>query len=96
MRTLEAALPILAALLEDLGTSIDDGSISNGEAFTAECRQRWDGGMEAHVDAVVPNWSTMATHADGKTLWHVLLAMVALRRLDEYGLATVRERNLME
>jgi hypothetical protein len=38
----------------------------------------------AEIEAVVPGWKHMASFEDGKTLWHVNLAMVALLQLDEY------------
>jgi hypothetical protein len=50
----------------------------------------------AEVVAVLPQWATMASFADGKTLWHVNLAMVALFDLDEYQTADAPERRLME
>lgn len=96
MKPLRDPLPGLADLIDGLGRSVDDGSIADTAAFIAESRRRWNREMAEHVDAVVPHWSTMASYADGKTLWHVLLAVVALRRLDEYRDATAQQQHLLD
>ncbi len=96
MRTIAADLPQLAAVLDDLSTGVAEGTIDSSEAFIARCRRRWDTSLIAQVDAMVPGWSTMASFADGKTLWHVNLAMAALYRLDEYLAAQPELRRVME
>ncbi len=96
MRPLQEVLPLVAQLLDDLDDAVRTGAITSTDEFTAECRLRWDEALLAHVDAVLPHWSTMASYADGKTLWHVTIAMVALLRLDDYLAAGEHEQHLME
>lgn len=96
MTSLREAIPALARLLDDLDQRVRTGAIEDTEAFTAECRRRWDEEMMGTVDAALPGWAKMASFADGKTLWHVTIAMVALLRLDEYLGADEHERQLME
>ena len=96
MRTLGEALPEVAAMLGSLGSAVASGTIENTDAFVSACRDRWDARLVERVDGVLPGWAHMASFADGKTLWHVTIAMVALARLDEYAQATTAERHLME
>lgn len=96
MRSLAHALPEVAAVLGDLSTAVEDGSIDSTDDFADSCRRRWDDALVARVDVTVPGWQKMASFADGKTLWHINIAMVALYRLDEYLAAPPEVRRLME
>lgn len=96
MRTLAEAIPPLAALLRDLNDAVAGGRYSGTDEFVAECRIRWTADLIATVDEVLPHWSTMASFADGKTLWHITIAMIALFDLDEYQDASDADRHLME
>lgn len=96
MRPLRDVLPRVAQLLDDLDDAVRTGTITTTDEFTAESRRRWDASLLAHVDTVLPHWSTMASYADGKTLWHVTIAMVALLRLDDYLAAEEYEQHLLE
>ncbi len=78
------ALPELWAFLEELGAGVETGSIGSNAELVERCRRFYTADRMAEIEAVVPGWRRMASYADGKTLWHVNVAMLALLRLDEY------------
>lgn len=77
-------LPEVWLFLEKLSAGVNAGTIQSIEDFTERCRKFYTSDRMAEIEAVVPGWKHMASFEDGKTLWHVNLAMVALLQLDEY------------
>jgi len=50
----------------------------------------------AEIEAAIPGWRHMASYEDGKTLWHVNVAMIALLRLEEYKAMAPADRIVEE
>jgi hypothetical protein len=89
-------LPGVWSFLEKLSSGVNAGIIKSEEDFIERCRKFYTPDRMAEIEVVVPGWKHMASFDDGKTLWHVNLAMVALLQLDEYrsmspGLQTVQQ-----
>ena len=77
-------LPEVWLFLDKLNAGVNSGAIKSAEDFTERCRKFYTPDRMAEIEAVVPGWRHMASFEDGKTLWHVNVAMVALLQLDEY------------
>jgi len=89
-------LPEVWSFLKKLSAGVNAGIIKSEGDFTERCRKFYTPDQMAKIEAVVPGWKHMASFEDGKTLWHVNLAMVALLQLDEYrsmssGLQTAQQ-----
>lgn len=82
--SLAETLPELWLFFEELSASVETGAIGSTEQLIERCRSFYTTERMAEIEAVVPGWKHMSSFADGKTLWHVNLAMVALLQLDEY------------
>ncbi len=94
--SIEETLPDLWRFLGELDAGIDAGTYESTEALIARCRQFYTPEQMAEIETSIPGWGHMASFADGKTLWHVNVAMLALLRLDEYRSMTPDERKVIE
>ena len=77
-------LPALWRFLEELSAGVKAGTIGSTEQLILRCKEFYTVDRMAEIEAVVPGWKHMASFEDGKTLWHINVAMVALLQLDEY------------
>jgi len=77
-------LPQVWSFLEKLSSGVNAGTIKSEADFIERCRKFYTPERMAEIEAVVPGWQHMASFDNGKTLWHVNMAMVALLQLDEY------------
>lgn len=77
-------LPELWLFLETLSADVEAGTIKSTEQVIGRCRGFYTADRTAKIEAVIPGWTHMASFEDGKTLWHVNVAMVALLQLAEY------------
>ena len=77
-------LPELWLFLEKLSAGVKAGTIKSTEQLIERCQEFYTAERMAEIEAVVPGWKHMASFEDGKTLWHINVAMVALLQLDEY------------
>ena len=96
VQSLRAVLPGLALFFEDLDANVRAGAIGSTEQVIERCRRFYTTERMAEIEAVLPGWSHMASFADGKTLWHVNVAMVALLQLDEYRSMSPSRRTVQE
>src|SRR4029453_4496701 len=77
-------LPELWLFLEQLSAGVEAGTIRSTEQLIERCQEFYTTERMAQIEAVVPGWQQMASFENGKTLWHINVAMVALLQLDEY------------
>jgi hypothetical protein len=77
-------LPELWLFLEQLSAGVEAGTIRSTEQLIERCQEFYTTERMAEIEAVVPGWKHMASFENGKTLWHINVAMVALLQLDEY------------
>jgi hypothetical protein len=77
-------LPEVWHFLEKLSAGVKAGTIKSTEELIERCQKFYTAERIAKIEAVVPGWKHMASFEDGKTLWHINVAMVALLQLDEY------------
>jgi hypothetical protein len=77
-------LPALWLFLEQLHAEVGTGRIRSTEQLIGRCQEFYTADRMATIEAAIPGWKRMASFDDGKTLWHVNLAMVALLQLAEY------------
>lgn len=77
-------LPDLWLFLEKLAAAVKSGTIRSTEQLIERCKEFYTAERMAKIEAVVPGWTHMASFEQGKTLWHINVAMVALLQLDEY------------
>jgi len=77
-------LPALWLFLEQLHADVAAGRIKSTEQLIGRCQEFYNAGQMAKIEAVIPGWKRMASFEDGKTLWHINVAMVALLQLGEY------------
>ena len=77
-------LPALWLFLEQLHAEVEPGRIRSTEQLIGRCHEFYNADRMAKIDTVIPGWKRMASFEDGKTLWHVNVAMVALLQLAEY------------
>jgi hypothetical protein len=77
-------LPDLWLFLEKLDAAVKSGTIRSTEQLIERCKEFYTAERMAKIEAVVPGWTHMASFEQGKTLWHINVAMVALLQLDEY------------
>ena len=77
-------LPALWRFLEELSAGVKASTIGSTEQVIERCKEFYTVKRMAEIEAVVPGWKHMASFEDGKTLWHINVAMVALLQLDEY------------
>ncbi len=57
--------------------------ISSTEQLIGRCQEFYTADRMAKIEAVIPGWKRPASFDDGKSLWHVNVAMVALLQLAE-------------
>ena len=96
VQSLRAVFPGLALFFEDLDANVRAGAIGSTEQVIERCRRFYTTERMAEIEAVLPGWRHMASFADGKTLWHVNVAMVALLQLDEYRSMSRSQRTVQE
>jgi hypothetical protein len=89
-------LPEIWHFLEDLSAGVKAGSIRSTEQLIERCRAFYTGKRMAGTEAVVPGWTHMASYENGKTLWHINVAMVALLQLDEYQSMSPSQKKVQE
>ena len=77
-------LPALWRFLEELRAEVEAGRIRSTEQLIGRCREFYTADRMAELEAGIPRWKRMASFDDGKTLWHINAAMVALPQLAEY------------
>jgi len=77
-------LPALWLFLEKLYAEVEAGRIRSTEQFIGRCQEFYTADRMATIEAAIPGWKRMASFDDGKTLWHINVAMVALLQLAEY------------
>ena len=94
--SIEDTLPDLWRFLGELDAGIDAGTTDSTEAVIARCRRFYTPERMAEIEASIPGWRHMASFADGKTLWHVNVAMLAILRLEEYRSMEPGERKVIE
>ena len=82
--SISEALPDVWRFVNTLSADVRTGSIGSMEQFIERCRKFYTAEQMARIEGVLPGWTHMSSFADGKTLWHINLAMVALLQLDEY------------
>ena len=82
--SLAETLPEVWLFLEKLSAGVQLGTIKSTEELIERCRRFYTAERMAKIEAVVPGWQHMASYENGKTLWHINVAMVALLQLDEY------------
>ena len=85
IRSLAQELPEVWRFIEELEAAVTVGTVANPDELIARCRAFYTPGQVSKIDATIPGWATMASYANQKTLWHVNVAMVALKRLPEYA-----------
>lgn len=77
-------LPEVWLFLEHLSAGMQSGSMQSTEELIERCRGFYTAERMAQIEAIVPGWQHMASYDQGKTLWHINVAMMALLQLDEY------------
>jgi len=77
-------LPAVWLFLEQLHAAVEAGTIRSTDQAIGRCRDFYTADQMAKIEAIIPGWKHMASFDDGRTLWHVNLAMVALLQLSEY------------
>ena len=77
-------LPEVWGFLQKLNAGVNAGTIKSTDELIKRCRAFYTAERMAKIEAVVPGWKHMASFDDGKTLWHINVAMLALLQLDEY------------
>ena len=77
-------LPALWLFLEQLHAEVEAGTVNSTEQLIGRCQAFYTADRMAEIEAAIPGWKRMASFDDGKTLWHVNAAMVALLQLAEY------------
>jgi hypothetical protein len=85
-------LSALWLFLEQLHAEVEAGRIRSTEQLIGRCHEFYNAEQMAKIDAVIPGWKRMASFEDGKTLWHVNVAMVALLQLAEYRSLSPRQQ----
>ena len=78
------ALPEVWRFIQRLTEHVNTDAIRSTEELTKRCREFYTAKRMTEIDRILPGWKHMASFEDGKTLWHVNEAMVALLQLDEY------------
>ena len=89
-------LPEIWQFLEDLSAGIKAGYIRSTEQLIERCRAFYTVRRMADTEALVPGWTHMASYENGKTLWHINVAMVALLQLDEYRSMSPSQKKVQE
>ncbi len=82
--SLAERLPDVWLFFEELSAGVEAGTIGSTQQLIERCREFYTAERMGEIEAVVPGWEHMASYDDGKTLWHINVAMVALLQLDEY------------
>ena len=90
------ALPDVWGFLEWLGAGVEAGSITSTKQLIDHCREFYTDERMNEIEAVVPGWKHMSSFADGKTLWHINVAMVALMQLEEYRAMSSSQQTVQE
>lgn len=96
IRPLSEVLPDVWQFLDSLDADVRAGALTSTAAAIDRCRAFYSAERMARIETAIPGWGHMASFEDGKTLWHVNLAMVALLQLDEYRAAAPAEKVLLE
>ncbi len=96
IRPIAERLPGVWSFLQALDADITTGRLASTDALIAKARAFYTPERMAEIEAVIPGWRHMASYDDGKTLWHVTVAMVALMGLDEYKAMTGPEHVVQE
>lgn len=84
IRPISERLPQLWVFLKSLDADVTAGRLKSTGELIAKARAFYTGVRMAAIERVVPGWGHMGSYDDGKTLWHINVAMVALFQLDEY------------
>lgn len=82
--SLVETLPELGLFLDELHAGVQAGTFGSTEELIERCRQFYIAERMSKIKTVIPGWGHMSSFADGKTLWHLKVAMVALLGLEEY------------
>jgi hypothetical protein len=90
------ALPEVWRFIQKLTEHVNTGAIRSTEELTKRCREFYMPKRMAEIDRILPGWKHMASFEDGKTLWHVNEAMVALLQLDEYRSMTPQQQTVQQ
>ncbi len=89
-------LPEMWDLVRSLRAAVTTGAVASVDEFVARCRTYFTSRRMEEIDARIPGWAHMASFADGKTLWHVMVALVALLDIDEYQTAVEERQRALE
>lgn len=84
---IDAHVPELIAFVRDLNTAVEQGAVTDVDAVERRVFAFFTPERMAHVETVASGWCTMASYADGKTLVHIVSALVALQQLPEFQAA---------
>ena len=90
------ALPEVWRFIQKLTEHVNTGAIRSTEELSKRCREFYTPKRMAEIDRILPGWKHMASFEDGKTLWHVNEAMVALLQLDEYRSMTPQQQTVQQ
>ena len=94
--SLAETLPEVNRFLEELATAIHTGAVRTTLDLVVRCKRFYTVERMARIETVIPGWGHMASFDDGKTLWHVNLAMVALLGLEEYQSMTPDQQAVLQ
>lgn len=96
VRAMGEVLPEVWQYLLELDADVRANRITSTEALIARCRAFYAPERMTFLDTVIPGFAHMALFENGKTLWHVNVAMVALPQLDEYLAMTPTQKHVQE
>lgn len=96
VRPISERLPQMWAFLKSLDADVAAGRLKSTDELVEKARTFYTRSQMAGIDRVVAGWDRMASFEDGKTLWHINVAMVALFQLDEYRAMPLSDRYVQE